>query len=201
MVIIMETQKLKIRDIITVTLLTLINIVIFFASSLLYLNPITVILMPVIYGLVEGVVYFAIGTKIKKRGALLIYCVLRGILGGYLPYIICYVLAGFVAEFIMAKTGYGSVKGLTLSYVIIELLAALGGTFYPYVIAADSFFRDAAALVESGEMNIHVVDAAEILRSWVSVALVAAIIVASFVGALIAGKIMKKHLSGMNKSV
>ena len=56
-------------------------------------------------------------------------------------------------------------------------------------------------MVESGEMNIHVVDAAEILRSWVSVALVAAIIVASFVGALIAGKIMKKHLSGMNKSV
>ena len=200
MVIIMETQKLKIRDIITVTLLTLINIVIFFASSLLYLNPITVLLMPVIYGLIEGVVYFAIGTKVKKRGAMLIYCVLRGILGGYLPYIICYVLAGFVAEFIMAKTGYGSVKGLTLSYVIIELLAARG-TFYPYVIAADSFFRDAAALVESGEMNIHVVDAAEILRSWVSVALVAAIIVASFVGALIAGKIMKKHLSGMNKSV
>lgn len=56
----METQKLKIRDIITVTLLTLINIVIFFASSLLYLNPITVLLMPVIYGLIEGVVYFAI---------------------------------------------------------------------------------------------------------------------------------------------
>jgi len=197
----METQRLKIKDIITVTLLALINVVIFFASSLLYLNPITVLLMPVIYGLVEGVAFFTIGVKVKKRGAMLIYCVIRGILGGYLPYIICYILAGLIAELIIAKAGYGNLRGLTFSYVIIELLAAIGGTFYPYVIAADSFFRDADALVQSGEMNIHVVEAADMLHSWVCVLLVVGIIVASFIGALIASRIMKKHLIGANKGV
>ena len=38
-------NKLKVKDIITVVLLALINVVIFFASSVLYATPITIILM------------------------------------------------------------------------------------------------------------------------------------------------------------
>ena len=75
-------QKLKIRDIITVVLLALINVVIFYASSLLYATPITIILMPVFFALLEGVVYFIIGARVKKPGAMLIYSVVRGIMGG-----------------------------------------------------------------------------------------------------------------------
>lgn len=83
----METvnrNKLKIKDIITVVLLALINVVLFFASSLLYATPITIILMPVFFALLEGIVYFIIGTKVKKPGAILIYSIVRAILGGYL---------------------------------------------------------------------------------------------------------------------
>ena len=65
-------QKLKVKDIITVVLLSLINVVIYFASSLLYLTPITIVLMPVFFSLLEGIVYFIIGTKIKKCGVFLI---------------------------------------------------------------------------------------------------------------------------------
>lgn len=81
-------NKLKIKDIITVVLLALINVVIFFASSVLYATPITIILMPVFFALLEGIVYFIIGTKVKKPGAILIYSIVRAIMGGYLPYII-----------------------------------------------------------------------------------------------------------------
>lgn len=59
-------NKLKIKDIITVVLLALINVVIFFASSVLYATPITIILMPVFFALLEGIVYFIIGTKVKS---------------------------------------------------------------------------------------------------------------------------------------
>ena len=75
------TNKLKIKDIITVVMLSLINVVIFFASSLLYATPITIILMPVFFALLEGVVYFIIGTKVKKPGAILIYSIVRAIMG------------------------------------------------------------------------------------------------------------------------
>ena len=46
-----NTNKLKVQDIITVVLLSLINVVIFFASSLLYATPVTIILMPVFFSL------------------------------------------------------------------------------------------------------------------------------------------------------
>ena len=42
-----ETKKLKVKDIITVVLLAMINVVLFFASSLLYVTPYTI--MPVSY--------------------------------------------------------------------------------------------------------------------------------------------------------
>ncbi len=66
-----NTKKLKVKDIITVVLLSLINVVIFFAGSFLYSTPITILLMPVVYSLVEGIVFFMIGVKVRKRGAIL----------------------------------------------------------------------------------------------------------------------------------
>ena len=44
-------NRLKIKDVITVVLLALINVVIFFASSVLYATPVTIILMPVFFAL------------------------------------------------------------------------------------------------------------------------------------------------------
>ena len=189
-----KPQGLKIKDIITVVLLSLINVVIFMVSSLLYLTPITVLAMPVLYGLVEGIVFFTIGTRVKARGALLLYCVVRGVMGFYLPYIICYLVAGIAAELIMAKTGYANVKGLTVSYIIAEVLGALGGTFYPYVIAADSFFANADEMLKTGELNEDVLEAPKMISSWGSLVLLAAILLSSFIGALIGRKVVKKHL-------
>lgn len=124
----MTRQKLKIKDVITVVLLALINVALFFASALLYATPITIVLMPVFFSLIEGIVYFIIGTKVKKRGAILIYSIVRAILGGYLPYIVLYIVSGIVAELILWKSGYGDQKGLTFSYVIMQICAAFGST-------------------------------------------------------------------------
>ena len=129
-------NKLKVKDIITVVLLALINVVIFFASSVLYATPITIILMPVFFALLEGIVYFIIGTKVKKPGAILIYSIVRAIMGGYLPYIILFILSGAIAELLLWKMGYGNAKALTVSYVINQVLAAFGSTIIPYAIAA-----------------------------------------------------------------
>ena len=185
------TNKLKIKDIITVVLLSLINVVIFFASSLLYATPITIILMPVFFALLEGVVYFIIGTKVKKPGAILIYSIVRAIMGGYLPYIILFILSGVIAELILWKTGYGNGKALTVSYIINQIFAAFGSTIIPYAIAAKAMADQA---VSDGRQD-NILKASEILRSWWSVALVAGVIVAAFIGAMIGRRIVKKHLA------
>ena len=186
-----SVNKLKVKDIITVVLLALINVVIFFASSLLYATPITIILMPVFFALLEGVIYFLIGTKVKKTGAILIYSIVRAIMGGYLPYIILFILSGVIAELLLWKTGYGNAKTLTVSYVINQVFAAFGSTIIPYAIAAKSM---ADQMVSDGRQD-NILAASELLQSWVSAALVAGVIVASFVGASIGRRIVKKHLA------
>ena len=185
------TNKLKIKDIITVVLLSLINVVIFFASSVLYATPITIILMPVFFALLEGVVYFIIGTKVKRPGAILIYSIVRAIMGGYLPYIILFILSGIIAELILWKTSYGNGKALTVSYIINQVFAAFGSTIIPYAIAAKAMADQA---VSDGRQD-NILAASEILQSWWSVALVAGVIVAAFIGAMIGRRIVKKHLA------
>ena len=185
------TNKLKIKDIITVVLLSLINVVIFFASSVLYATPITIILMPVFFALLEGVVYFIIGTKVKKPGAILIYSIVRAIMGGYLPYIILFILSGVIAELLLWKIGYGNGKALTVSYIINQVFAAFGSTVIPYAIAAKAMADQA---VSDGRQD-NILKASEILRSWWSVALVAGVIVAAFIGSMIGRRIVKKHLA------
>lgn len=186
-----STNKLKIKDIITVVLLALINVVIFFASSLLYATPITIILMPVFFALLEGVVYFIIGTKVKKPGAILIYSIVRAIMGGYLPYIILFILSGAIAELLLWKLGYGDGKALTVSYIINQVFAAFGSTVIPYGIAAKAM---ADQMVSDGRQD-NILAASELLQSWWSVVLVVGVIVAAFIGAVIGRRIVKKHLA------
>lgn len=186
-----STNKLKIRDIITVVLLALINVVIFFASSLLYATPITIILMPMFFALLEGVVYFIIGTKVRKPGAILIYSIVRAIMGGYLPYIILFILSGVIAELLLWKIGYGNGKALTISYIINQVFAAFGSTVIPYGIAAKAM---AEQMVTDGRQG-NILEASKILQSWWSVALVVGVIVTAFIGAAIGRRIVKKHLA------
>lgn len=185
-----STNKLKVKDIITVVLLALINVVVFFASSLLYATPVTIILMPVFFALLEGVVYFIIGTKVKKPGAILIYSIVRAIMGGYLPYILLFILSGLIAELLLWKMGYGNSKALTISYVINQLLAAFGSTIIPYGIAAKAM---ADQMVTDGRQD-NILAASNILQSWWSVALAVGVIVAALIGAAIGKRIVKKHL-------
>lgn len=186
-------QKLKVKDIITVVLLALINVVIFFASSLLYLTPITIVLMPVFFSLLEGIVYFIIGTKIKKPGAILIYSIVRAILGGYPLYIVLFIVSGIIAELILWKTGYGNANGLTVSYIINQILAAVGSTIYPYAIAAEAM--EDMMVTDGREDNI--LAASQMLQSWGWIALLTGTAVAAFIGAMIGRRVVRKHLAAV----
>ena len=186
-------KKLKVKDIFTVVLLALINVVIFFASSLLYATPVTIMLMPVLFSLLEGIVFFIIGTRVRKPGAMMLYAVVRGILGGYLPYVLLYFLSGIVSELILRKSGYGSVKGLTISYILCQLCAALGSTIYPYVIAAKSMAD--MAVTDGRQGNIDAASRMLLSGGWI--ALLAGVVITAFFGAMIGKRVVKKHLEAV----
>ena len=195
----MKTQKLKTKDIITITLLTLINVVIFYSTSLLYLGAFTVMLMPIVLALANSIVFFILGTKVKKTGAIFLYCAILGILGTYLPWIIAYIVAGLIAELILYKTGYGNTKALTVSFVIIQVMAGFASTIYPYVIVAAQMFAglDLNALDEKSR---NVYEASQILISGGSYAVIAGTVIAALIGSYIGIKITKKHSAAIEKS-
>ena len=112
-------------------------------------------------------------------------------MGGYLPYIVLFILSGAIAELLLWKIGYGNAKALTISYVINQVLAAFGSTIIPYAIAAKAM---ADQMVTDGRQGT-ILAASEMLQSWVSVALVAGVIVTAIIGASIGERTVKKHLA------
>ena len=111
--------------------------------------------------------------------------------GGGVAGIILFILSGVIAELLLWKMGYGNAKALTVSYVINQVLAAFGSTIIPYAIAAKAM---ANQMVTDGRQDA-ILAASQMLQSWVSVALVAGVIVAAFIGAMIGKRIVKKHLA------
>ena len=112
------------------------------------------------FALLEGIVYFIIGTKVKKPGAILIYSIVRAIMGGYLPYIILFILSGAIAELLLWKMGYGNAKALTVSYVINQVLAAFGSTIIPYAHRSQGYGGSDGHRWPSGRHPCRIPDAA-----------------------------------------
>lgn len=185
-----KKEKLKTKDVITVVLLTLINLVIFGFSSFLYATPITILLMPVMFGLLEGIVFFMIGAKVKKKGAILIYCIIHGIIGFFPPYVIMYIVAGIIAEVILSKMGYGNPKALSISYIIIQFCACLMSTIVPYTIMFEFMQQNSPA----DARNESMMQAAAMLQQWGWIVVPIVTLIVSVIGAIIGKQISKKHL-------
>ena len=151
----MNENKLKSKDIITVTLLSLCNILIFSLGTFMYATPITIVLTPVLYSLLQGVVFFVIGVKVRKRGAFLIYSLIQGILGFYPPYILMFVISGLIAELLLYKKGYGNLRVIGISYVIQQTMASIGSVIYPYTVALSKTIENMKEKLKNTIINIH----------------------------------------------
>ena len=188
----MNQSKLKSKDIITVVLMSLINIFIFGFSSLLYLNPFTILLMPVYFALTQGIVYFMLGIKVPKRGAILLYCFIQGVITFNIPYILCYLIGGLIAEVILKKAGYANIRSLTVSYIVIQLFNCFGSTIYPYAITLKATLERMPS--DGGVNSQYIEQAGHMIQSWGSLFLIVAVIVTAWIGAALGAKISKKHL-------
>ena len=109
------------------------------------------------------------------------------------PFRITILLSAVFSAFsaVINLKAYGNAKALTVSYVINQVMAAFGSTIIPYAIAAKAM---ADQMVTDGRQDT-ILAASQLLQSWVSVALVAGVIVAAIIGAAIGKGIVKKHLA------
>ena len=146
--------------------------------------------MPVFFSLLEGIVYFIIGTKVKSPvrssftalSAPLWADTCRTSSSLFSP---CHCRAAAVED------GLRQREGADRQLCHQSGAAAFGSTIIPYAIAAKAM---ADQMVTDGRQDA-ILAASQMLQSWVSVALVAGVIVAAFIGAAIGKGIVKKHLT------
>lgn len=187
----MQSSKLKTKDIITVVLLALVNTIIFGLGTFFYLAPVLILMMPVFYSLFQGIVFFMLGLKVQKKGAILLYSIIMGVIGFNPVYILMHVIAGIIAEIIMSKIGYGNLKGLTISYIILQMLACIGSTIYPYAIVLNSTLN---GIEGNGNLGVNIEAAGNMLRSWFMIVFIIIVFASAWIGAFLGKKIVKKHL-------
>lgn len=186
----MNKSRLKVKDIITVTLLSLCNILIFALGTLMYVTPITILLTPMLYSFLQGIVFFVIGVKVKKKGAFFIYSLIQGVIAFYPPYILMFIISGIIAELLLYKNGYGNLKYIGIGYVIQQVLASIGSVIYPYTIALNKTLGS----MNEKELVSKITRAGKMISSWGSLILFILVIVSAIIGAYIGSKVVRKHI-------
>ena len=147
--------------------------------------------MPIYYALLEGMVVFTIGVKVRKRGAMLIYCIIQGIVGFYLPYTLTYILMGIISEIILSKTGYDNTKGLTVSYILQQVGLCFGSTVYPYVLLSKD--DGMMSVKESENLKYVMTHAGSSIMNWGWIVLMIATAAVAFVGSILGKRVVRKH--------
>ncbi len=185
-----SSGKLKVKDIITTTLLSLVNVVIFYVCSSIYGLPILIALFPIFVSLTQGIIFMVIGTKVPKRGAILIHNFILGVSGLNVMYLMGFLISGIIAEILINKH-YGSLKRLSIGYVIMQVIASFTSTYYPYSIAFESTRKTIEKMGSGVEIYEEV---SKMLNPGTIAIFMVLTAIAAIAGAFIGCVIMKKHL-------
>ncbi|MCR5529282.1 MAG: MptD family putative ECF transporter S component [Saccharofermentans sp.] len=186
-----KKDKMKAKDIITVTLLSMCSVVIFILLSFLYVVPIFIVGFPVVVSFLQGMVFMMIGIRVPKKGAILLYSIISGIAGMNIIYFAGSVIIGVIGELILAKTGYGKFGPLGITYVLMQIVNAFTSTVYPYVITFDST-KD---MIAKTGADISIYETANKMLTGAPVVILLVLTgIAALAGALVGRKMMKKHL-------
>ncbi len=156
----------------------------------MYATPITILLTPVMYSLLQGIVFFVIGVKVQKQGAFFIYFVIQGVISFYPPYILMFVISGLAAELLLRKNGYGNLKCIGIGYVIQQTLASVGSVVYHYTIALNKTLGH----MKDKELVSNITTAGKMISSRGVIILLVLVIATASAGAYIGSRVVKKHI-------
>ncbi|HEL0614618.1 TPA: MptD family putative ECF transporter S component [Streptococcus equi subsp. zooepidemicus] len=182
-------NKLRIKDLVLVAAFSVLGIAFMYLIPMPFLfTPYTILISPIVQSLFLALPFILTGAKVQKKWAILIYCVIWG-LGGIMPYYIgMMVVAGIIAEFILAKTK-NRFKGLSLSFVVAMLSHYIGGTVIPYIITKEQQLE----MIKQMYGQDYAMKMQELKTIPTMIIIAVAVIVVSIIGTYISKKFCKKH--------
>lgn len=186
-----ERQSLNTKDLINIGIYTALYFVMYFVAGIMGFIPVLMLVVPFATALVAGIPFMLYLTKVKKPGMLVISSLILSILmvvtGHYWWAIVTALVTSFIAEWILRKGNYQSIRHSIGAYVVFALWGV--GAIAPLFFDRENYF---STIRESyGEQYADRLLA--ITPSWVFYIMIVMVIVGAFLGALLGVKILKKH--------
>lgn len=188
----MEMEKLKIKDLVTIGVFTVIYFVLMFLSGMIGIVPILYLAYPTVAGIITGIVIMLFMAKVQKPGGLFILgsiCSLIVIAMGNTYVILVHALISMVIAEIIRKTGgYKSFKHNMLSFAIFNTWIC--GFLMQVLLAKDKVIE----IAETRGMGYAYIMKLIALLNFSSMILVyIGAIVGGIIGAYIGKAFLKKH--------
>lgn len=188
----MEMEKLKIKDLVTIGVFTVIYFVLMFLSGMIGIVPILYLAYPTVAGIITGIVIMLFMAKVQKPGGLFILgliCSLIVIAMGNTYVILVHALISIVIAEIIRKTGgYKSFKHNMLSFAIFNTWIC--GFLMQVLLAKDKVIE----IAETRGMGYAYIMKLIALLNFSSMILVyIGAIVGGIIGAYIGKVFLKKH--------
>ena len=185
-------EKLKIKDLVTIGVFTVIYFVLFFVAGMVGIIPILYLAYPTLAGIITGIVVMLFMAKVQKPGGLFILgliCSLIVIAMGNTYVILVHALISMVIAEIIRKTGgYKSFKYNMLSFAIFNTWIC--GFLMQVLLAKDKVIE----IAETRGMGYAYIMKLIALLNFSSMILVyIGAIVGGIIGAYIGKAFLKKH--------
>ena len=185
-------EKLKIKDLVTIGVFTVIYFVLMFLSGMIGIVPILYLAYPTVAGIITGIVIMLFMAKVQKPGGLFILgliCSLIVIAMGNTYVILVHALISMVIAEIIRKTGgYKSFKHNMLSFAIFNTWIC--GFLMQVLLAKDKVIE----IAETRGMGYAYIMKLIALLNFSSMILVyIGAIVGGIIGAYIGKVFLKKH--------
>lgn len=185
-----DSNKLKGKDLINIGVFTAIYFVIIMALAMLGFIPIFMPTYSVLMPLCGGIPFMLFLTKVKKFGMVLIMSILMGILmwltGMSYYALICGLVSGLIAEFILKKGEYKSAKRAVIAHGIFSLW--VWSNYIPLFFFADKYW---STRQNFGQEYIEALT--KLMPVWMCPVHFVLCFVFGVVGGLLGLKILKKH--------
>ncbi len=190
-------RKLKIKDVVTIALLTALYLVLYFISSafVMVLGNFGHAISPGICGFLSGAVMFFMTRKVGKFGQFIIMqaicMILFSIMGaGYLPWLITSMTAAVFADLIASTTEKPAVWRVAIASGIFHVGQALG-SIIPSIFFLESYKEEWISRGQTPEQMEDMVQYTTGIMGGVSTLVV---FILSVIGVIIGYLILKKHL-------
>ena len=188
----MEMEKLKIKDLVTIGVFTVIYFVLMFLSGMIGIVPILYLAYPTVAGIITGIVIMLFMAKVQKPGGLFILgliCSLIVIAMGNTYVIMVHALISMaIAEIIRKTGGYKSFKYNMLSFAIFNTWIC--GFLMQVLLAKDKVIEIAET---RGMGYAYIMKLIALLNLSSMILVYIGAIVGGIIGAYIGKAFLKKH--------